>query len=73
MKWLGENMNEIYWNNRLSPYNHVPHFPFFVTGCVDTYPVRVLQPQNSFLRRSLYNPKYGATVVKVESVVDFMG
>lgn len=40
---------------------------------VDTFPVERLQPEDSYLAKSLYNPKYGGTVFKFQNVVDFLG
>ena len=39
---------------------------------VDTFPVVVLQPLDSEMSHMLYNPKYGATVVKFTLATDFM-
>lgn len=73
MHWLRNNLNEIHWEERLYEFNHTSHFPYFVTGAVDTFPVRVQHPKNSELCRALFNPKYGTTVYKVELIVDFLG
>ena len=73
LHYLALVMDEIYWDDRLDPYNHVIPFPFLVTGMVDTFPVRVLQPTNSEIRKRLYNPKYGACVYKVQLAIDFRG
>lgn len=32
MTYLASVMDEIHWEDRLSPYNHTPHFPKYVTG-----------------------------------------
>lgn len=66
-------MNEINWNDRLSPYNHSPHFPHLFTGVVDTFPLRVLCPQHKALRGALYNPKYKQCVYKAQLGIDFLG
>jgi len=59
ISYLARVMKEIHWENRLSPYNHTPHFPLWFVGAVDTFLLRVLQPVSTRLRKALYNPKYG--------------
>ena len=71
--YLAKVINEIFWEDRLSPYNHTPHFPFWFTGIVDTFPLHVLQPHNSTLRRALFNPKYGGCVYKGQLGINFLG
>lgn len=73
MHWLSRNMNEIHWDDRLSLWNHTHHFPKLFTGMVDTFPVRVSQPEDSVLGKALYNPKYGSCVYKFQCAVDFLG
>lgn len=73
MHWMRLNMNEIHWNDRLNEYNHTPHFPHFITGIVDSFPIRVQKPKTSAFRRMLFNPKYGTTIMKVEMITDFLG
>lgn len=36
------------------------YFPSHFTGMVDTFPVRVSQPEDSALSSALFNPKYGS-------------
>ena len=62
-------MKEIEWKDRLASTNHVPYFPFLVTGIVDTFSVTVLKPMNNTLCHALYNPKYSATVYKVFKIM----
>lgn len=31
-QYLSQNLEEIYWEDRLSPFNHGHHFPLYVTG-----------------------------------------
>ncbi len=70
---LADSVNEIFWDDRLDPYNHIPFFSANVTGAVDTVPIYVQQPQNSTLRHMLYNPKYAGTVYKMQIGIDFLG
>jgi hypothetical protein len=65
--------DEVYWDDRLDLYNHTPHFAKHVTGVVDTVPIYVQQPQNSFLSKALYNPKYASTIYKIQLGFDFLG
>jgi len=71
--WLSVNLDEVHWGDRLSPINHCLHFPYFVTGAVDTFPFRVYLPRDSRLRRCLYNPKYSSSVWKWEIIIDLLG
>ena len=32
ISFLATQMDEIHWGDRLSPWNHAYHFPFYVTG-----------------------------------------
>jgi len=73
MHWLARNFHQVHWSDRLSPINHCPHFPYYVTGIVDTFPFRVYQPLDARLRKCLYNPKYGSSVWKWEVVIDLLG
>jgi len=70
---MAQRINEIDYNDRLSPYNHVVHFPTRVTALVDTYVVHVSIPNNTKLARVLYNPKYSGCVLKWQVAVDFCG
>ena len=36
---LNSLVDEIWWEERLSPYNHNPHFPYFVTHFTDSMPI----------------------------------
>lgn len=73
LHYLAGAINEIYWEDRLDPYNHTPDFPLYATGIVDTVPIYVLAPQNKVLNQSLYNPKYGGTIYKAQIGIDFLG
>lgn len=71
--WHTLSLDEIFWEDRLNPYNHTPDFPFYVTGIVDTVPFTVLQPIDPTLNHAIYNPKYGHTVYKAQVGIDFLG
>ncbi len=66
-------MDEIYWDDRLDPRNHSPHFPYLFTGMVDTFPMHVLNPSCKEVRNALLNPKYGGCVFKGQLAIDFLG
>jgi hypothetical protein len=67
INYLEHVMDEIHWDDRLSPYNHTPHFPLWFVGAVDTFPLRVLTPISSHLRKALFNPKYGQVCLYTHS------
>jgi len=73
LELIARTFDEIHWNERLNPYNHTPHFPYFATSIVDTFPVHVSQPSNAAFARTLFNPKYGGCVWKVLIVISFLG
>jgi len=68
---MANQIDEIDYALRLSPYNHVLHFPYRVTAIVDTFIVFVSTPVNHIMARVLYNPKYAGCVLKWQ--VDFLG
>ena len=68
IRYLAQVMNEIHWEDRLSPYNHTPHFPLWFVGAVDTFPLRVLTPVSSRLRKALFNPKYGQVIKQPHNI-----
>ena len=37
-EYLNHVVQEIQWADRLNPFNHCPHFPFFMTHVTDTCP-----------------------------------
>ena len=61
---------EIRWAERLSGWNHVPHFPYFVTHYVDSMPIASI---GGILCDALLNPKYAGCVYKVTVAVDSLG
>jgi len=70
---LANNLNEIHWEDRLDYSNHVPFFPVFFTGIVDTVPIIISQPELYSRSRYFFNPKYKACVVKFQIVISFLG
>lgn len=70
---LAQTLNEIFWEDRLDPYNHAPDFPYYVTCMVDTIPIYVQNPTNAIIGRWLYNPKYGSAIYKGQFAIDFLG
>ena len=61
-KYLADAMNEVQpvWDNRGGDHNSLPHlFSSDVTGSIDTFPVYVARPKNSWWQKKLYNGKYG--------------
>ena len=61
---------EIRWTERLSEWNHVPHFPYFVTHYVDSMPIASI---GGILCDVLFNPKYAGCVYKVTVAIDSLG
>ena len=61
---------EIRWAERLSEWNHVPHFPYFVTHYVDSMPIASI---GGILDDVLFNPKYARCVYKVTVAIDSLG
>ena len=61
---------EIRWAERLSEWNHVPHFPYFVTHCVDGIPIASI---GGILCDVLFNQKYANCVYKVTVAIHSLG
>ena len=61
---------EIRWAKRLSEWNHVPHFPYFVTHYVDSMPIASI---GGILCDVLFNPKYTGCVYTVTVAIDSLG
>ena len=68
--YLNAMINEIWWPDRLSPYNHNPHFPYLVTHYTNSMPICTV---GGTLSDVLFNPKYASHVYKVTVVVDNLG
>ena len=67
---LNAPVDEIWWDERLSPYNHNPHFPYFVTHYTDSMPICSM---GGSLSDALFNPKYASHVYKVTLAMDNLG
>ena len=63
-------VDEIWWEERLSVYNHHPHFPYFVTHFTDSMPICSVGGDLSDVR---FNPKYAGHVYKITVAVDNLG
>ena len=61
---------EIRWEERLSEWNHVPHFLYFVTPYVDSMPIASI---GGIFCDVLFNPKYAGCVYKVTVAIDSLG
>ena len=69
-EYLNHVVQEIRWADRLNPFNHCPHFPFFVTHFTDSMPVSSI---GGIWSADLWNPKYVSHVFKVTVAVDMLG
>ena len=59
--YLASRVNEVAlaWSVRFEDHNALPHyFGRYCTGSVDTFPVYVQRPRDSWLQKKLYNGKY---------------
>jgi len=73
LQLMAHTFDEVHWNERLNPYNHTLHFPFYINSIVDTFPIYVSQPSDASMARALFNPKYGGCIWKVLIVISFLG
>ena len=60
--------NEFWWEDRLNEFNHVPHYPHFVTCTVDSMPINT-----NTLHDYTFNPKYGGPVWKITLLTSLLG
>ena len=67
---LNSVVDEIWWDERLSPYNHNPHLPYFVTHFTDSMPICLV---GGDLLDVLFNSRYVAHVYKITMAVDNLG
>lgn len=65
--------NFISWDGRLDEDNHHRHFPLFVTGVVDGFPIQIRTPLSPEARRLTNQGKYKYTCLKGEMVIDLKG
>ena len=63
-------VQEIRWADRSNPFNHCPHFPFFMMHFTDSMPISCI---GGIWSADLWNPKYASHVYKVTVAVDMLG
>jgi len=73
MNLMANTFDEIDWNDRLNNYNHSWHFPYLITGIIDTFPIYVSQPKTYRLAKLLFNGKYKRCIYKIQLGIDFLG
>ena len=69
-EYLNHVVQEIRWADRLNPFNHCPHFPFFMTHFTDSMPISSI---GGIWSADLWNPEYASHVYKVTVAVDMLG
>ena len=69
-EYLEHVVQEIRWADRSDPFNHCPHFPFFMTHFTDSMPISSI---GEIWSADLWNPKYASHAYKVTVVVDMLG
>ena len=69
-EYLNHVVQEIRWADRLNPFNHCRHFPFFMTHFTDSIPISSI---GGIWSADLWNPKYASHVYKVTVAVDMLG
>ena len=69
-EYLNHVVQEIRWADRLNPFNHCPHFPFFMTHFTDSMPISSI---GGIWSADLWNPKYASHVYKVTVAVKMLG
>ena len=69
-EYLHRVVQEIRRADRLNPFNHCPHFPFFITHFTDSMPMSSI---GGIWSANLWNPKYASHVYKVMVAVDMLG
>ena len=71
---LANIIDEVDYTWRFNQFNHgLPPFDKAVTGIVDTLPIVISTPHSWWLSTLFYQPKYKATVVKMQLGISFMG
>ena len=69
-EYLNHVVQEIRWADRLNPFSHCPHFPFFMTQFTDSMPISSI---GMIWSANLWDPKYAAHVYKVTVAIDMLG
>ena len=67
---LNSMVDEICWDERLSPYSHNPHFLHFITHFTNNMPICSVGGELSDV---LFNPKYAGHVYKTTMALDNLG
>jgi hypothetical protein len=70
-KLLAASLAEVDPAVRLDPMNHHPWFPVAFTSILDTLPLYVSTPSSWIMNKLLYQPKYGACVLKLQIAITF--
>ena len=66
-------MQEVRWDDRLSPMNHPADFPRCVTGILDTACIPVADCRDGDYAKYFYSGKYHTTGLKLELTCSFQG
>ena len=70
MELLADIVDDVRFADRLRPFNHSQHYPYYVTGMIDTFPVACLAGDTG---DASYQPKYSKHVKKMQVVIDWQG
>ena len=69
-KYFHHVVQDIRWADKLNPFNHCPHFPFFMTHFSDSMPITSI---GGICSVDLWNSKHASHVYKVTDAVDMSG
>ena len=69
-EYLNHVVQEICWGDRLNPFNHCPHFPFFMTHFTDSMLIISI---GGIWSVDMWNSKYASHVYNVTVAVDMSG
>ena len=69
-EYLNHVVQDIPWADKLNPFNHCPHFPFFMTHYTDSVPISSI---GGIWSANLWNPKSVSHVYKATAAVDNLG
>ena len=68
-EYLNHVVQEIPWADRLTPFNHCPHFPFFMKHFIDSMTISSI---GGIWSADLWNTKYVSPVYKVTVAGDML-
>ena len=68
--YLNHVVQEIRWADKLNPFNHCPHFPFFMTHFTDSMPISSIGDTWS---TDPWNSKYASRVSNLTVAVGMLG